>query len=113
MHWRRKWQPTPVFLPGESQGQGGKRGTAAAQGSTVNSLLTMISRIKDAPDLLSATTIAAEVARQATTLSDSDWERVKTLNDAAVAEAKPEIELSPFILTEARLLDVSTSPGTS
>ena len=22
MHWRRKWQPTPVFLPGESQGPG-------------------------------------------------------------------------------------------
>ena len=22
MHRRRKWQPTPVFLPGESQGQG-------------------------------------------------------------------------------------------
>ena len=22
MHWRRKWQPTPVFLPGESWGQG-------------------------------------------------------------------------------------------
>ena len=22
MHWRRKWQPTLVFLPGESQGQG-------------------------------------------------------------------------------------------
>ena len=22
MHWRRKWQPTPVFLPEESQGQG-------------------------------------------------------------------------------------------
>ena len=21
MHWRRKWQPSPVFLPGESQGQ--------------------------------------------------------------------------------------------
>ena len=21
MHWRRKWQPTQVFLPGESQGQ--------------------------------------------------------------------------------------------
>ena len=20
MHWKRKWQPTPVFLPGESQG---------------------------------------------------------------------------------------------
>ena len=22
MHWRRKWQPTPEFLPGESQGRG-------------------------------------------------------------------------------------------
>ena len=21
-NWRRKWQPTPVFLPGESQGRG-------------------------------------------------------------------------------------------
>ena len=21
MHWRREWQPTPVFLPGESQGR--------------------------------------------------------------------------------------------
>ena len=21
-HWKRKWQPTPVFLPGESQGRG-------------------------------------------------------------------------------------------
>ena len=21
-HWRRKWQPTPVSLPGESQGRG-------------------------------------------------------------------------------------------
>ena len=22
MHWRRKWQPTPEILPGESQGRG-------------------------------------------------------------------------------------------
>ena len=22
MHWRRKWQPTPVFLPGKPQGWG-------------------------------------------------------------------------------------------
>ena len=22
LHWRRKWQPTPVSLPGESQGWG-------------------------------------------------------------------------------------------
>ena len=21
MHWKRKWQPTPIFLPGESQGR--------------------------------------------------------------------------------------------
>ena len=23
LHWRRKWQPTPVFLPGESLGEPG------------------------------------------------------------------------------------------
>ena len=26
LHWRRKWQLTPVFLPGESQGQGSLMG---------------------------------------------------------------------------------------
>ena len=26
MHWRRKWQPTPVLLPEESQGQGSLMG---------------------------------------------------------------------------------------
>ena len=26
MHWRRRWQPTPVFLPGESQGRGSLMG---------------------------------------------------------------------------------------
>ena len=26
MHWKRKWQPTPVFLPGESQGLWGLMG---------------------------------------------------------------------------------------
>ena len=26
MHWRRKWQPSPVFLPGESQGWGESHG---------------------------------------------------------------------------------------
>ena len=25
MHWRRKWQPTPVFLPRKSQGRVGCR----------------------------------------------------------------------------------------
>ena len=32
MHWRRKWQPTPVFLPGESQGWG-KPGGLPSMGS--------------------------------------------------------------------------------
>ena len=37
MHWRRKWQPTPVFLPGESQGWQSLVGFAisgVAQGQT-------------------------------------------------------------------------------
>ena len=45
MHWRRKWQPTPVFLPGESQGWGiqtereglplGRKEPVSGQGSAV------------------------------------------------------------------------------
>ena len=36
MHWRRKWQPTPVFLPGESQGgePGGPAVCGVAQSRT-------------------------------------------------------------------------------
>ena len=33
MHWRRKWQPTPVFLPGESQGWAGEPGGQPSMGS--------------------------------------------------------------------------------
>ena len=33
MHWRRKWQPTPVFLPGESQGRGSLVGCRLWMGS--------------------------------------------------------------------------------
>ena len=28
LHWRRKWKPTPVFLPGESQSRGSLVGAA-------------------------------------------------------------------------------------
>ena len=34
MHWRRKWQPTPVFLPGESQGRGSLVGYYLVSGVT-------------------------------------------------------------------------------
>ena len=33
VHWRRKWQPTPVFLPGESQGRGSLVGCQTSMGS--------------------------------------------------------------------------------
>ena len=69
----------------------GKRGAAAApvaQTVDLQSILAKIDKINHAPDLLTAVTVGAEVARLITPLSDPDWDRVKTLNDAAVAEAK-------------------------
>ena len=33
MHWRRKWQPTPVFLPRESQGRTGEPDGLPSMGS--------------------------------------------------------------------------------
>ena len=69
----------------------GKRGAAAApvaQSVDLQSILAKIDKINHAPDLLTAVTVGAEVARLITSLSDPDWERVKKLNDEAVAEAK-------------------------
>ena len=68
----------------------GKRGAAAPAVQTVDlqSILAKIDQINHAPDLLTAVTLGAEVARLITPLSDPDWERVKTLNNVAVAEAK-------------------------
>ena len=66
MHWRRKWQPTPVFLPGESQGRWSLLGcclwscteldvteaTAAAAGLKESSLVAqMLPSICNAGDL--------------------------------------------------------------
>ena len=39
MHWRRKWQPTPVFLPGESQGRG-------SQGAAIYGVTQSRTRLK-------------------------------------------------------------------
>ena len=64
----------------------------AVQTVSMESILMKIEQIKNAPDLLSAVTLGAEVARQMTALSDPDWERAKALTDAAVAEAKLRFE---------------------
>ena len=43
MHWRRKWQPTPVFLPGESQGRGSLVGCPSMGSHRVRHDLTRLS----------------------------------------------------------------------
>ena len=48
MHWRRKWQPTPVFLPGEFQGRGSLVGCrfGVAQSRTWLKQLSSSSKLK-------------------------------------------------------------------
>ena len=48
MHWRRKWQPTPVFLPGESQG----RGACWAAVSGVAQSRTRLKRLSSSSSIL-------------------------------------------------------------
>ena len=47
MHWRRKWQPTPVFLPGESQGPGSLVGYGVTQSRTRLKRLSSSSSSRD------------------------------------------------------------------
>ena len=51
MHWRRKWQPTPMFLPGESQGWGSLVGCCLgiAQSRTQLKQLSSSSRLSSIP----------------------------------------------------------------
>ena len=48
LHWRRKWQRTPVFLPGESQGRGSL--VAAIYGVTLKWLSSSSSRLEKLSD---------------------------------------------------------------
>ena len=49
MHWRRKWQPTPVFLPRESRGRGSLAGCVygVAQSQTRLKRLSSSSSIRE------------------------------------------------------------------
>ena len=52
--WKRKWQPTPVFLPGESQGPGSL--VAAVYG--VDQSRTRLKRLSSSSDLAAAAAAA-------------------------------------------------------
>ena len=53
MHWRRKWQPTPVFLPGESQGWGSLAG-CRLWGRTESDMTERLSSSSSVSQILSA-----------------------------------------------------------
>ena len=46
MHWINKWQPTPVFLPGESQGRGSLVGCCLRVLTELNTLKQLSSSSK-------------------------------------------------------------------
>ena len=63
MHWRRKWQPTPVFLPGESQGRG-------AWWAAIYGIAQSWTRLKR---LSSSSSSIASVQFSCSVVSDSLW----------------------------------------
>ena len=62
MHWRKKWQPTPVFLPGEAQGRGG----GGASWAAVSGVAQSRTRLKR----LSSSSSSCLVAKSCPTLGD-------------------------------------------
>ena len=44
--WRRKWQPTPVFLPGESHGQRSLAGCIQSMGSQESDMTERLSALE-------------------------------------------------------------------
>ena len=66
-NWRRKWQPTPVFLPGESQGRGSLVG-CRLWGRTESDTTEVTAAAAAADDSNTKLTL-----KRATTLSGLPW----------------------------------------
>ena len=88
MHWRRKWQPTPVFLPGESQGRGSLvsciYGVAqsrtqlkrlSSSSSSIHTEETRIERDTCTPVFIAALFIIARTRKQLRCPSADEWIR--------------------------------------
>ena len=87
LHWRRKWQPTPVFLPGASQGRGSLEGcrlwgrtesdtTEATQQQQLPPRISFSQTLKHGRILDTHTIEASPCARHTLSLTD---QRVKIL----------------------------------
>jgi len=60
MHWRRKWQPTPVFLPGESQGRGSLLG-CCLWGRTESGMTERLSSSSSIPLYICTTSLSTDL----------------------------------------------------
>ena len=64
MHWRRKWQPIPGFLPGESQGRGESGGLLSLGSRRVGHDWSDLAAAAAAANVLRATKINAFLTSQ-------------------------------------------------
>ena len=88
MHWRRKWQPTPVFLPGESQGWG-------AWWAAVCGVAQSLTRLKWLSSSSSRITVWLTV-----------WESARLLSSVAVPSRMPTSDMgAPRFSTSLPALD--------
>ena len=79
MHWRRKWQPTPVFLPGESRGR--EAWWAAISGvAQSQTRLKWLSTSKEHPGLISFRMDWLDLLEVQGTLESSPTPQFKSIN---------------------------------
>ena len=68
MHWRRKWQPPPVFSPGESQGQGslvGCRLWGRTESDTTEAATGKCQFVVDSPNKLTSSWHSTQICKGA------------------------------------------------
>ena len=74
--WRRKWQPTPVFLPGESQGQGSLVGCRSGVAQSRTRLRRLSSSSSSERKGISAELLAVKTGRLELPFIEKDqWEK--------------------------------------
>ena len=120
MHWRRKWQPTPVFLPGESQGRGARWAAVYGVAQSLTRLMWFSSSSSNRPT--KHENLPLEGTRQDWAVflgyqkgrrknSGSHWDNILTLNWVILKEghhsihSSSERKLRLFLRTRDRKLN--------
>ena len=113
MHWRRKWQPTPVFLPGESQGRGSLLGCRLWGRTELDTLSSSSSSSVQSLSHVQLFPTPWTAARQASLSITNSQNVLKLMSIASVVPSSHLILCHPLLLLPSVFPSIRVFPNES